>query len=70
MNLVAGRALVPELIQDEADGEHIAVEALRILEEDSYRQEMIRGLAEVRERLGSPGAAERVARMALEMIKK
>ena len=70
VNLVAGRALVPELIQDEADGEHIAVEALRILEEDSYRQEMIRGLAEVRERLGSPGAAERVARMALEMIKK
>ena len=69
VNLVAGRALVPELIQDEADGEHIAVEALRILEEDSYRQEMIRGLAEVRERLGSPGAAERVARMALEMMK-
>jgi lipid-A-disaccharide synthase len=68
VNLVAGRALVPELIQDEADGEHIAVEALRILEEDSYRQEMIRGLAEVRERLGSPGAAERVARMALEML--
>jgi lipid-A-disaccharide synthase len=68
VNLVAGRALVPELIQDEADGEHIAVEALRILEEDSYRQEMVRGLAEVRERLGSPGAAERVARMALEMM--
>ena len=68
VNLVAGRALVPELIQSEANGERIAVEALRILEEGSYREEMIRGLAEVRERLGSPGAAERVARMALEML--
>jgi lipid-A-disaccharide synthase len=69
VNLVAGRALVPELIQAEAKGEQIAVEALRILEEDSYREGMIRGLAKVRERLGSPGAAERVARIAMEMIK-
>ncbi len=69
VNLVADRALVPELIQTEARGEQIAREALRILEDDSYREEMIRGLAQVRERLGSPGAAERVARIAMEMIK-
>jgi hypothetical protein len=31
---------------------------------------MMEGLAEVKKKLGSPGAAERVARMALEMIGK
>jgi lipid-A-disaccharide synthase len=70
VNLVAGRALVPELIQAKAKGEQIALEALRILEDGSYREEMVRGLAGVRERLGSPGAAERVARMAIEMMKR
>jgi lipid-A-disaccharide synthase len=69
VNIVADRALVPELIQTEAHGEQIARAALRILEDDSYREEMIRGLAQVRERLGSPGAAERVAGIAMEMIK-
>jgi lipid-A-disaccharide synthase len=70
VNLVAERSVVPELIQNEATGEKMAAEALRILEDESYRKAMIQGLAEVRQRLGSPGASERVARMALEMIKK
>jgi lipid-A-disaccharide synthase len=69
-NIVAGRALVPELIQDEARGERIAEEALRILDDEKYREEMIGGLAEVGRKLGTPGAAERVAQMALEMIGK
>jgi len=69
-NLVAGRSLVPELIQKEATGEKMAAEALRILEDEPYRRTMIQGLAEVRQKLGSPGASERVARMALEMLKK
>lgn len=69
VNLVAERSLVPELIQKEATGEKMAAEALRILEDEPYREAMIQGLAEVRQKLGSPGASERVARMALEMIK-
>ena len=69
VNLVAGRALAPELIQGEATGERIAEEALRILGDEKLRREMIAGLAEVREKLGAPGAAGRVAEMALEMIK-
>ncbi len=67
-NIVAGRTLVPELIQEEARGERIAEEAMRILDDEPYREEMIGGLAEVGRKLGTPGAAERVAKMALEMM--
>lgn len=69
-NIVAGRTVVPELIQKEARGERIAEETQKILEDEPYRRGMIEGLAEVKQKLGSPGAAERVARMALEMIEK
>jgi lipid-A-disaccharide synthase len=68
VNLVAGKAIVPELIQEEVRGERIAEEALRILDDENYRKEMIEELAEVGRKLGGPGAAERVARMALEMM--
>jgi lipid-A-disaccharide synthase len=68
VNIVAGKRVVPELLQEAARGEQIAVEVLKILGEESYRQEMLQGLAEVRAKLGTPGAAERVARMALEMV--
>jgi lipid-A-disaccharide synthase len=70
VNIVAGRTLVPELIQKEARGERIAEETSKILEDEPYRRSMIEGLAEVKQKLGAPGAAERVARIALEMIEK
>lgn len=70
VNIIAGKKVVPELLQEEARGERIAAEALRVLDEETYRQEMVEELAEVRKKLGTAGAAERVARMALEMIKE
>ncbi len=69
VNIVAGDKFVPELLQGEATGERIAAEALRILEDEPYRREMLAKLAKVREKLGTPGAAERVAGIALEMVK-
>jgi lipid-A-disaccharide synthase len=70
VNIVAGKNVSPELLQGDFKGERIAAEAFRILDDTSYRQEMIEGLAEVRKKLGTPGAAERVARMALRMIEE
>ena len=67
-NIVAGKKVVPELLQQEARGERIAEEALRILNDEAYRREMVVTLTEVRKRLGTPGAGEKVARMAIEMI--
>ncbi len=69
-NIVAGRSVVPELLQNEARGERIAAEALKILDDKGYRERMMAGIGDVRKELGTPGAAERVARIALEMMEK
>jgi lipid-A-disaccharide synthase len=65
VNLIAGRAVVPELIQDDFTPERLAAEAERLLsvsEEAKNRVEKMRlGLQEVRHLLGSAGAVERAA---------
>jgi lipid-A-disaccharide synthase len=53
VNLVAGRRIVPELIQDEMRGERIAGEAVRLLADDAARQRMRGDLAEVASKLGA-----------------
>ena len=65
VNLVAGRAVVPELVQWHATPEALAAAIAPLLERDGAAATTQRaGLALVRERLGASGAAERVARMA------
>jgi lipid-A-disaccharide synthase len=65
VNLIAGRAVVPELIQDDFTPQRVAEEAANLLspsEEGKRRvEEMCKGLAEARELLGPPGAVERAA---------
>src|SRR6266850_4747505 len=65
VNLIAGRAVVPELVQDGFTPQRVAEEVAKLLSpsEDGRRrvEETCRGLAEVRELLGPPGAVERAA---------
>jgi lipid-A-disaccharide synthase len=61
VNLVAGERLVPELIQGEVKAGRIAASVLPLLEEGPERSRQIEGLRRVVDRLGSPGAAARVA---------
>ena len=68
VNLVAGREVVPELLQDEAMPEKIAEATVRIVANQAERAIMLAGLAEVRELLGGAGASTRTARLALETI--
>lgn len=70
VNLIAGRRIVPELIQHDATGERIAQEAIAILEDDSRRSQMARELDRVRELLAGGGgsASERAARAVMDVI--
>lgn len=65
VNLVAGRSIVPELIQDEATAERLWQETRRLLTDRHACDEMKDGLRQVREALGEPGASQRAAEVIL-----
>ena len=68
VNLVAGRRVVPELIQDDFTPAAVAAEVRRLLASPAARVEMKEGLAKVRARLGSGGAIERAADVFAQML--
>lgn len=61
VNLVAGRRVVPELIQDDFTPDAVAREAISLLTDADRVAAMRRDLAEVRAKLGAPGASQRAA---------
>ena len=65
VNLVAGRSVVPELIQDDATAERLWQEAHRLLTDRRAYNDMKGGLRLVRESLGEPGASGRAAEVIL-----
>lgn len=66
-NIVAGRRVVPELVQDEASAANIARETLAILTDPAVRGRITADLAAVRQKLGESGAVGRVAEVILEV---
>ena len=69
VNLVAGRRVAPEFVQDAATPEALAAAVLPLLDEQSpERLEQLAGIEEVRTRLGGPGAARRAAELAAGML--
>jgi lipid-A-disaccharide synthase len=68
VNLVAGERIVTELIQHEVTPDTLAREALRILEAGQDRENMIKRMNALRERMGKGNPSERTAKIALDMI--
>ena len=60
-NLVAGRRIVPELIQDDFTPEHVARETVSFLTDRVRHAQTREALRRVREQLGEPGASGRAA---------
>lgn len=69
-NIVAGKRVVPELIQDEVNPEAISREILAILTDGSRRAEMEKACVEIREKLGRGGAAENAAKEIFKVISR
>src|SRR3954465_14895677 len=67
VNVVAGREVAREFIQDDVVPAKMADALAELIVDSRQRREVLNGLAEVRAKLGTPGAAGRVARMASDL---
>jgi lipid-A-disaccharide synthase len=67
VNLIAGRRIVPELIQENCTAANIAAETLSLLTNRERADDTRRGLEDVRAKLGGPGASGRAAEAVLEV---
>ena len=68
VNLIAGRQVVPELIQERFTAEAVATEATSMLTDSARAARVRQGLAEVRAKLGGPGGSRRAAEAILKTI--
>jgi lipid-A-disaccharide synthase len=68
VNLIAGRRVVPELIQEAFTPEAVAAEARRLLGSAEERETMRKDLAEVKRKLGPGGAIEKAAGIIAGML--
>ena len=70
INLIAGRRMVPELVQDQASVKGITEEVFNLLNDDAQLIQLKEELLTAKEKLGSSGASKRVAGIALSMLYK
>ena len=68
VNLIAGREVVPELVQGRASAKNISKTVWKLLSDETHRLAIKQDLLKVRKALGGPGASERAAQIALQMI--
>ena len=68
-NIVAGKGIVKELIQQDATAENIAGEVLAIVQNSQYSEAIKADLQRVKTILGKGGGSKNMADLALEMLK-
>ncbi len=69
-NLIAGREIAPEMLQDDLNGPALAERIASLLADDRKRARMRDDLAKVRQALGAANASERAARRLFELLDK
>lgn len=69
VNIVAGRKVVPELLEEEVTGERVAAEVRALLDPRRYGQAKA-DMAEVKRRLGEPGASRRAAEAIMAALQR
>src|SRR5215831_12336555 len=69
-NLIAGREIAPELLQDDLNGEKLAKLIVEFLGDPARLRRSREDLAEVRKKLGEANASERAANRILDLIGK
>ena len=67
-NILAGKRIVPELVQSDLSPKRLVQESQAILNDHDARRTMIANLRMLREQLGAPGAATRVADLAVSLM--
>ena len=67
-NIVAGKGVAPEFIQNYAEPHIIAAEVIRQLENKDYRNNMIGELQKIKNKLGEGGGSSKIAELAHEML--
>ncbi|MCD6262677.1 MAG: lipid-A-disaccharide synthase [Deltaproteobacteria bacterium] len=70
VNLVAGKKVVPELIQEDVTPYNIASELTSLIEDKSRNNTIRRSLMNLKNSLGGKGASERAAKIAIELLSK
>jgi lipid-A-disaccharide synthase len=70
VNLIAGARIVPELIQDDFTPEAVAREGVSLLMDPQRVAQIRRALADVRRKLGGPGASRRAAEAILRIAER
>lgn len=68
VNIIANDTVAPELLQDAAQPEPLSKEVIRIMESPRRLEQMHDGYAQIRAKLGKPGASRRAAEAVLELL--
>jgi len=69
-NLIAGREIAPELLQDDLNGQRLAKLIVEFLSDQARLRRSRDDLAEVRKKLGEANASERAANRVLDLLGK
>ncbi|WP_040572805.1 lipid-A-disaccharide synthase [Methylovulum miyakonense] len=67
-NIVAGKLIIKEFIQHEANPENLATEMLKMLTDGQYAGQMRKDLADVKAELGQGGASRNMADLVVGML--